>query len=132
MTTATKPMSLAEVKLAAMQRAYNLGHADVALMILSGKARVYRRTPTEKPGWQVSDYTDPYPKGTLIVVLADCYATGSPEAWYVVPVADLLVILREQFEQSVPSGVRPRNPDSLHSAFKPELVAKYRDAWKVG
>jgi hypothetical protein len=120
-------MSLEEVRLAAIQRAYDLGHADVALMILSGKANVRRRTTKEPHGWQLN-IVKPAPKAAQIVILADCYATGKPEAFYVVPVADLKVILRRRFDHYFPNG-RPRTPDSEHSALEPEVVADYRDAW---
>ena len=117
--------------MAAMQQAYNSGHPGVALRILDGSVRVYTRSPKSKPGWQVSDYRNPYPEGTEFVVLVDSYRTGSPEGFYVVPVADVEQILADQFHAVFPTGVRPVSPGSTHSVVSVDSVRQYRDAWST-
>jgi hypothetical protein len=117
--------------MAALQEAYDTGHADVALRILGGSVRVYTRSPKSKPGWQVSDYRNPYPEGTEFVVLVDSYRTGRPEGFYVVPVEDVEQILADHFRAVFPSGVRPVSPGSTHSVVTVEQVRQYRDAWST-
>jgi hypothetical protein len=118
-------------KLAALQEAYDAGHPEVALRILGGSVRVYTRSPKSKPGWQVSDYRNPYPEGTEFVVLVDSYRTGRPEGFYVVPVADVEQILADQFRSVFPDGVRPVSPDATHSVVTVDSVSQYRDAWSA-
>jgi hypothetical protein len=122
-------MRSSDSKLAALQRAYDSGHSEVALMILAGKVRTYTRGPGSKPGWQVSDYRNPYPSGTAAVVLVDSFPTGKPEGFYVVPIADIREILMDLFDAAFPDGVRPVSPESTHAVVTPESVKRYRDAW---
>lgn len=123
-------MRSTDSKLAALQRAYNLGHQTAALNILGGtEVRVYTRTPKSKPGWQVSNYRRPYPEGTRVAVLVDAYAAGAP-SFYVVPVEELEQMLEDDHMASFPHG-RPRSPDSMHAVVKPEWVTDYRDAWHL-
>jgi hypothetical protein len=98
-------------------------------MILAGKVRTYTRTPKSKPGWQVSDYRNPYPKGTAAVVLVDAYATGKPDGYYIVPIADIRKIIMDDYNAAHPDGVRPVSPASTHAVVTPESVEQYRDAW---
>src|SRR5438067_277707 len=100
-------MRSSDSKLAAVQRAYDAGHPDVALMILAGKELTYTLTPKSKPGWQVSDYNDPYPGGTAAVVLVDAYATGKPDGYYIVPIAVIRQIIMDGYNAAHPDGVRP-------------------------
>lgn len=83
-----------------------------------------------RPGWQISNYRDPYPKGTEAVVLVDAYATGNPEGFYVVPIAHISKIILELFDKTFPDGVRPVSPSSLHAVVTPS-VEQYRDAWDL-
>jgi hypothetical protein len=122
-------MRSSDSKLAAVQRAYDRGHAAVALMILEGQVRTYTRTPKSKPGWQVADYRNPYPSGTAAVVLVDAYATGKPDGFYIVPIADIRKIIMDDHNAAFPDGVRPVNPESTHAVVTPESVQQYRDAW---
>jgi hypothetical protein len=117
-------------KLAAVQQAYDTGHPEVARMILSGKVRTYTRTPKSKPGWQVSDYRNPYPRGTEAVVLVDAYATGKPDGYFIVPIADIRKIIMDDYNAAHPDGVRPVSPESTHAVVTPESVEQYRDAWE--
>lgn len=121
----TKPMSKPD----AVQRAYDCGHPEVALMILGDKVRTYTRTPKDKPGWQVKDYLNPYPAGTAAVVLVDKYDPDQPAAFYVVPIDTVRKLLVDNFNAWCPSGIRPRTPDSRHSVIHPDHVQQYRDAW---
>jgi hypothetical protein len=116
-------------QLAALQRAYDSGHPEIALMILAGKVRVYTRDNTPK-GWP-ADYHKPYPQGTAAVVLMDTYPDGEPGAYYIVPIADIRRIITEQFHRDFPGGPdsRPRTPGAGHTIVLPELVQQYRDAW---
>jgi hypothetical protein len=122
-------VSSSDSKLAAVQRAYDAGHPEVALMILAGKVRTYTRTPKSKLGWQVSDYRNPYPKGTAAVVLVDAYAADKPEGYYVVPIADIRKIIMDHHNVAYPDGVRPVSPESTHSVVTPASVKQYRDVW---
>ena len=122
-------MRSSDSKLAAVQRAYDAGYPEVALMILAGKVRAYTRSPKSRPGWQVSDYRNPYPSGTAAVVLVDSYATGKPDGYYIVPIADIRKIIMELFNAAFPDGVRPVSPESTHAYVPPESVEQYRDAW---
>ena len=122
-------MRSSDSKLAAVQRAYDAGHPEVALMILAGTVRAYTRSPKSRPGWQVSDYRNPYPKGTEAVVLVDSYATGKPEGYYVVPIADICKIIMDDYNAAHPGGVRPVSPDSTHAYVTVESVEQYADAW---
>ena len=122
-------MRSSDSKLAAVQRAYDAGHPEVALMILAGKVRTYTRTPKSKPGWQVADYRNPYPSGTAAVVLVDAYATGKPDGYYIVPIADIRKIIMDLHDAAFPDGVRPVNPEATHAVVAPESVEQYRDAW---
>jgi hypothetical protein len=124
-------MRSSDARLAALQRAYDKGHPEIALAILAGSVRVYTRTPKSRPGWQVSNYRDPYPTGTEAVVLVDAYATGNPEGFYVVPIADISKILLDLFDRTFPDGVRPVSPSSTHAVVTPESVEQYRDAWDL-
>jgi hypothetical protein len=101
-------------QLAALQRAYDSGHPEIALMILAGKVRVYTRDNTPK-GWP-ADYHKPYPQGTAAVVLMDTYPDGEPGAYYIVPIADIRRIITEQFHRDFPGGPdsRPRTPGAGH------------------
>jgi hypothetical protein len=123
-------MRSSDSKLAAVQRAYDQGHPEVALMILSGKVRTYTRSPKSKPGWQVSDYRKPYPEGTEAVVLVDAYATGKPDGYYIVPIADIRRIITDGYNAAHPDGVRPVSPGATHAVVTPESVKQYRDAWE--
>jgi len=98
-------------------------------MILAGKVRAYTRSPKSRPGWQVSDYRNPYPPGTAAVVLVDSYATGRPEGYYVVPIADIRKIIMDDHNAAFPDGVRPVSPEATHAYVTPESVEQYRDAW---
>lgn len=122
-------MRSSDSKLAAVQRAYDAGHPDVALMILAGKVRAYTRSPKSKPGWQVSDYRNPYPPGTAAVILVDAYATGSAEGYYVVPITEIRKIIKDAFDTAFPDGMRPVSPEATHAVVTPESVEQYRDAW---
>lgn len=122
-------MRSSDSKLTAVQRAYDAGHPEVALMILAGKVRTYTRTPKSKPGWQVSDYRNPYPPGTAAVVLVDAYAAGKPEGYYIVPIADIRKIIMNGHDAAFPDSVRPVSPESTHAVVTPESVKRYRDAW---
>lgn len=122
-------MRSSDSKLAAVQSAYDAGHPEVALMILGGKVRVYTRTPKSRPGWQVADYRNPYPKGTAAVVLVDAYATGRPDGYYIVPIADICEIIKRDYNAAHPDGWRARNPAATHAVVTPESVEQYRDAW---
>lgn len=124
-------MRSTDSKLAALQRAYNLGHQAAALKILGGtEVRVYTRTPKSKPGWQVSDYRRPYPEGTRVAVLVDAYSAGSP-SFYVVPTEELSRMLEDDIRACFPTGVRPVSPNATHAVVKPEWVTEYRDAWHL-
>jgi hypothetical protein len=119
-------------KLAALQRAYNLGHQAAALNILGGtEVRVYTRTPKSKPGWQVSDYRRPYPDGTRVAVLVDAYSADEPPKFFVVPTDELGRLLEADIRACFPTGVRPVSPHSTHAVVKPEWVTEYRDAWHL-
>ena len=122
-------MRSSDSKLAAVQRAYDTGHPEVALMILAGKVRTYTRSPKSRPGWQVSDYRNPYPPRTAAVVLVDAYATGKPDGYYVVPIADIRKIIMDDHNAAFPDGVRPVSPEATHAVVTPESVEQYRDAW---
>jgi hypothetical protein len=58
-------------------------------MILADKVRTYIGSPKSKPGWQVADYRNPYPRGTAALVLADASAAGMPDRYYIVPIAEI-------------------------------------------
>src|SRR5260221_14487122 len=105
-------MRSSDSKLAAVQRAYDAGHPEVALMILAGKVRAYTRSPKSRLGWQVSDYRNPYPPGTAAVVLVDAYATGRPDGDYVVPISDIRKIIMDHYTAPPPASVRPVSPQS--------------------
>jgi hypothetical protein len=77
----------------------------------------------------VADYRNPYPKGTAAVVLVDAYATGKPDGYYIVPIADTRKIIMDLFNAAFPDGVRPVSPASTHTVVTPESVEQYRDAW---
>ena len=122
-------MRSSDSKLAAVQQAYDAGHPEVALMILAGKVRAYTRSPKSRPGWQVSDYRNPYPSGTAAVILVDSYATGKPDGYYIVPIADIRKIIMDGHDAAFPDGVRPVSPEATHAYVPPESVEQYRDAW---
>jgi hypothetical protein len=122
-------MRSSDSKLAAVQRAYDAGHPEVALMILAGKVRAYTRSPKSRDGWVVADYLNPYPPGTAAVVLVDAYAAGRPDGYYVVPIADIRKIIMDLFNAAFPDGVRPKNPEATNAVVTPESVEQYRDAW---
>jgi hypothetical protein len=122
-------MTNADSKLAALQRAYDRGHPEIALMSLAGSVRIYTRTTKSKPGWQVADYRRPYPRGTAAVVLVDSFATGKPEGFYVVPVAEIAKIIMDAFHAAFPDGVRPISPESTHAVVSPDSVRQHRDRW---
>ncbi len=98
-------------------------------MILAGKVRAYTRSPRSRPGWQVADWRNPYPRGTAAVVLVDAYATGRPDGFYIVPIADIRDIIRDAHHAAFPDDVRPVSPEATHAVVTPESVEQYRDAW---
>jgi hypothetical protein len=123
-------MRSADTRLAALQRAYDRGHPEIALMILDGSVRVYTRTPKSRPGWQVSDYQHPYPDGTAAVVLVDAFATGKPDGFYIVPIGEIRQIIQDLFDAAFPDGRRPVSPESTHAVVSPESVEQYQDKWR--
>ena len=58
--------------------------------------------------------------------------THSPPEFYICPGEKLRAEVFERHQAYLASkgGVRPRNPDSKHTAINPEQVAKWRDSWK--
>ena len=58
--------------------------------------------------------------------------THSPPEFYICPGDKFRADARKRHEAYLASkgGVRPRNPNSKHSAISPEQVAKWRDGWK--
>ena len=77
----------------------------------------------------MSDYRNPYPPGTAAVVLVDAYATGQPDGYYIVPIADIREIITDDYNAAHPGGRRPVSPESTHAVVTPESVEQYRDAW---
>jgi hypothetical protein len=124
-------MRSTDSKLAALQAAYDAGHPKVALLILAKTVRVYTRTPRSRPGWQVADWRNPYPAGAEAVVLVDAYATGRPEGYYIVPIADIRKIIEDGYKAAHPDGGRPISPGSTHAVVTVESVKQYRDRWDL-
>jgi hypothetical protein len=118
----TMQVRSADSKLAAMREANSQGHADVALMILTGAVRVYTRSPKSRPGWQIADWDRPFPADTAGIVFLDTY-DGEPR-FYITTISEAQNIVGAQ----VHSG-RPENPESRHCYIPPELLADYENQW---
>ncbi|MFI6226165.1 hypothetical protein ACIBCR_02460 [Micromonospora echinospora] len=68
---------------------------------------------------------------TEFYVLVD--VTAGRRDFYVVPGDELRSGVRQRHEEFMASvsGVRPRNPDSRHTAIEPANVERWRDRWSL-
>ncbi|MEV0217680.1 hypothetical protein [Micromonospora sp. NPDC050695] len=66
-----------------------------------------------------------------VYVLVD--VTEGRRDFYVVPGDDLRAGVRERHDEFIASvgGVRPRNPESRHTAIYPKDVEAWRDRWSL-
>ncbi len=84
-----------------------------------------------KGAWQIED-VDKYTSATIEhVVLVDL--TDGLREFYICPGDSLRSDVRKRYDQFLASkgGMRPRNPDSKHSAIYPEQVRKWRNRWRL-
>jgi len=121
----TMQVRSSDSQLTVMREAAREGHAEVAMMILTGAVRVYTRSPRSRPGWQISNWERPFPDGTAGVVYLDTY-DGTPRFFILTArkARDVIAALVE------PDRVRPENPESRHCYIRRELLTDFEGKWE--
>ena len=81
--------------------------------------------------WMIADIDRITAMSSEFYVLVD--VTADRREFYVVPGDELRRGVRERRDDFMASvdGVRPRNPDSRHTAIYPTNVAEWRDRWSL-
>ncbi|MCZ7422951.1 hypothetical protein O7605_25950 [Verrucosispora sp. WMMA2121] len=82
-------------------------------------------------GWMIADIDKMTAMSVDLYVLVD--VTDGRRDFYVVPGNDLRAGVRARHEGFMASvgGVRPRNPDSRHTAIYPSNVETWRNRWSL-
>lgn len=62
----------------------------------------------------------------------DSFATGKPDGFYILPIAEIEKIIMDAFHAAFSDGVRPISPESTHAAVSPDSVRRYCDRWDFG
>ncbi|QOC91761.1 hypothetical protein [Micromonospora craniellae] len=81
--------------------------------------------------WMIADIDKMTAMSSDFYVLVD--VTAERRDFYVVPGDELRRGVRERHDEFMASvdGVRPRNPDSRHTAIYPTNVAEWRNQWSL-
>lgn len=81
--------------------------------------------------WMIADINKMTAMSSDLYVLVD--VTDGRRDFYVVPGDDLRAGVRERHEEFMASvgGVRPRNPNSRHTAIRPAHVQAWRNRWSL-
>ncbi|MBQ0978114.1 hypothetical protein [Micromonospora sp. M61] len=81
--------------------------------------------------WMIADIDKMTAMSVDLYVLVD--VTEGRRDFYVVPGDDLRAGVRERHDEFMASvgGVRPRNPESRHTAIYPKDVGAWRDRWSL-
>ncbi|RAN94253.1 hypothetical protein [Micromonospora noduli] len=81
--------------------------------------------------WMIADIDRMTAMSVDVYVLVD--VTEGRRDFYVVPGDDLRAGVRERHDEFMASvgGVRPRNPESRHTAIYPKDVESWRDRWSL-